>query len=126
MIDKSYARGIMGASFGGVASLHTAWRNPGLFGRLCHRNNHLRNLESVYQIIEHGLERCVSQIVLSVMNDEQRIAPVSSKPCGQVDLNVAPFTKRLALDLHGFDRSFTRFVIVLGPVRSLVSIALTD
>ncbi len=34
LIDKSYARGIMGASFGGVASLHTAWRYPGLFGCL--------------------------------------------------------------------------------------------
>jgi enterochelin esterase family protein len=28
------ARGLMGASFGGVASLHTAWRHPGVFGRL--------------------------------------------------------------------------------------------
>lgn len=34
LIDESYARGIMGASFGGVASLHAAWRYPGLFGRL--------------------------------------------------------------------------------------------
>jgi enterochelin esterase family protein len=34
LIDDSQARGIMGASFGGVASLHTAWRNPGLFDRL--------------------------------------------------------------------------------------------
>jgi enterochelin esterase family protein len=28
------ARGLMGASFGGVASLHAAWRHPGVFGRL--------------------------------------------------------------------------------------------
>ncbi|MEM8815063.1 MAG: alpha/beta hydrolase-fold protein [Pseudomonadota bacterium] len=34
LIDEPRARGIMGASFGGVASLHAAWRNPGLFGRL--------------------------------------------------------------------------------------------
>ena len=34
LIDDPEARGILGASFGGVASLHTAWRNPGLFGRL--------------------------------------------------------------------------------------------
>jgi enterochelin esterase family protein len=27
-------RGLMGASFGGVSSLYTAWRYPGLFGRL--------------------------------------------------------------------------------------------
>jgi enterochelin esterase family protein len=27
-------RGLMGASFGGVASLHAAWRHPGAFGRL--------------------------------------------------------------------------------------------
>ena len=26
--------GLMGASFGAVASLYTAWRNPGTFGRL--------------------------------------------------------------------------------------------
>ncbi|NND59643.1 MAG: enterochelin esterase [Gammaproteobacteria bacterium] len=32
--DHPEARGLMGASFGAVASLHTAWRNPGLFGRL--------------------------------------------------------------------------------------------
>lgn len=34
LIDAAKARGIMGASFGGVASLHTAWRHPGVFGRL--------------------------------------------------------------------------------------------
>jgi len=34
LIDEPRARGIMGASFGGVASLHAAWRNPGLFDRL--------------------------------------------------------------------------------------------
>ena len=34
LIDDPQARGIMGASFGGVASLHAAWRNPELFGRL--------------------------------------------------------------------------------------------
>jgi enterochelin esterase family protein len=34
LIDEARARGIMGASFGGVAALHAAWRNPGCFGRL--------------------------------------------------------------------------------------------
>lgn len=34
LIDEAAARGIMGASFGGVASLHAAWRNPGRFGQL--------------------------------------------------------------------------------------------
>ncbi len=34
LIDEPDARGVLGASFGGVASLHAAWRNPGLFGRL--------------------------------------------------------------------------------------------
>ena len=34
LIDEPRSRGIMGASFGGVASLHAAWRNPGLFDRL--------------------------------------------------------------------------------------------
>ena len=34
LIDDPRSRGIMGASFGGVASLHAAWRNPGLFDRL--------------------------------------------------------------------------------------------
>jgi enterochelin esterase-like enzyme len=32
LIDEPQARGIMGASFGGVASLHTTWRYPGVFG----------------------------------------------------------------------------------------------
>lgn len=31
---RPQARGLMGASFGGVASLSTAWRRPGYFGRL--------------------------------------------------------------------------------------------
>lgn len=34
LIDEPDARGLMGASFGGVAALHTAWRNPSLFGNL--------------------------------------------------------------------------------------------
>jgi len=34
LIDEAQARGIMGASFGGVSALHTAWRFPHLFGRL--------------------------------------------------------------------------------------------
>jgi enterochelin esterase family protein len=34
LIDRPDARGLMGASFGGVASLSTAWRHPGVFGRL--------------------------------------------------------------------------------------------
>lgn len=32
--DDPAARGIMGASFGGVASLHAAWKHQGLFGNL--------------------------------------------------------------------------------------------
>ncbi len=32
--DTSDSRGLMGASFGAVASLYTAWRYPGMFGRL--------------------------------------------------------------------------------------------
>lgn len=34
LIDEPSARGIMGASFGAVATLHTAWRYQGLFGSL--------------------------------------------------------------------------------------------
>ena len=34
LIDEPHARGVMGASFGGVASLHAAWLHPGVFGRL--------------------------------------------------------------------------------------------
>jgi enterochelin esterase family protein len=34
LIDEPAGRGLMGASFGAVASLHTAWRYPGLYGRL--------------------------------------------------------------------------------------------
>jgi enterochelin esterase family protein len=34
LIDKKEARGVMGASFGGVATLHAAWKNPGFFGNL--------------------------------------------------------------------------------------------
>ncbi|MDX1403849.1 MAG: alpha/beta hydrolase-fold protein [Woeseiaceae bacterium] len=34
LVDDVNARGIMGASLGGVASLHAAWKNPGIFGSL--------------------------------------------------------------------------------------------
>lgn len=34
LIDEPHARGVMGASFGGVASLHAAWRYPEKFGCL--------------------------------------------------------------------------------------------
>lgn len=34
LIDEARARGVMGASFGGVAALHAAWRNQKLFDRL--------------------------------------------------------------------------------------------
>ena len=34
LIDSAQARGLMGASFGGVATLHAAWRYPQHFGRL--------------------------------------------------------------------------------------------
>ena len=34
LVDDAAARAVMGASFGGVASLHAAWRYPGAYGRL--------------------------------------------------------------------------------------------
>jgi enterochelin esterase-like enzyme len=34
LIPEPHARGLLGASFGGVASLHAAWKHPGVFGRL--------------------------------------------------------------------------------------------
>jgi enterochelin esterase family protein len=34
LIKRAAARGLIGASFGAVASLSTAWRHPGVFGRL--------------------------------------------------------------------------------------------
>jgi enterochelin esterase family protein len=34
LLDEPAGRGLMGASFGAVASLHAAWRYPGVFGRL--------------------------------------------------------------------------------------------
>ena len=34
LLPQPAARGLMGASFGGVASLSTAWRRPGVFGNL--------------------------------------------------------------------------------------------
>lgn len=34
LVDEPWARGLMGASFGAIASLHTAWRYPRLFDRL--------------------------------------------------------------------------------------------
>jgi len=34
LFDNPALRGLMGASFGAVATLSTAWRNPGVFGQL--------------------------------------------------------------------------------------------
>lgn len=32
---QATSRGVLGASFGAIASLSAAWRNPGVFGRMC-------------------------------------------------------------------------------------------
>ena len=34
LVDSPSARGLMGSSFGAIAALSTAWRNPGVFGNL--------------------------------------------------------------------------------------------
>jgi enterochelin esterase family protein len=34
LLRRSDSRALMGASFGGVAALHTAWRHPGVYGKL--------------------------------------------------------------------------------------------
>ncbi|MCA8956978.1 MAG: DUF3327 domain-containing protein [Planctomycetes bacterium] len=35
LVEDPGARGLVGSSFGAIASLSTAWRYPGVFGRLC-------------------------------------------------------------------------------------------
>ncbi len=34
LLRRSESRALMGASFGGVAALHTSWRHPGVYGKL--------------------------------------------------------------------------------------------
>ncbi|MGE3174133.1 MAG: alpha/beta hydrolase-fold protein [Planctomycetota bacterium] len=73
------ARGLCGASFGGVASLHAAWRHPGVFGRLL-----LQSGSFVFtEIGDHGRGPVFDPVVAFV--NEFRKAP--GKPAEQVFLS---------------------------------------
>ena len=79
LVKHAGARGLCGASFGAVASLHCAWRNPGVFGRLL-----LQSGSFVFtEIGDHGRGPVFDPVVAFV--NEFRRAP--GKPSEQVFLS---------------------------------------
>lgn len=79
LVQKPGARGLCGASFGGVASLHCAWRHPGFFGKLL-----LQSGSFVFtEIGDHGRGPVFDPVVAFV--NEFRKAP--GKPAEQVFLS---------------------------------------
>ncbi|MGQ0836695.1 MAG: alpha/beta hydrolase-fold protein [Gammaproteobacteria bacterium] len=69
LADTPATRGLMGASFGGVASLHTAWRYPGIFDRLL-----LQSGSFAFSDLGHHKRGPVFDPVVKFMN-EFRAAP---------------------------------------------------
>jgi enterochelin esterase family protein len=69
LIDAAGGRGLMGASFGAVASLHAAWRYPALFGRLL-----LQSGSFAFSDIGHHRRGAVFDPVVRFVN-EFRAAP---------------------------------------------------
>jgi enterochelin esterase family protein len=61
------ARGLMGASFGAVASLHAAWRHPGSFGRLV-----LQSGSFAFSDIGHHRRTATFDPVASFVNEFRR------------------------------------------------------
>lgn len=79
LVKHSNARGLLGASFGAVASLHCAWRHPGTFGRLL-----LQSGSFVFtEIGDHGRGPLFDPVVAFV--NEFKKAP--GKPAEQVFLS---------------------------------------
>jgi enterochelin esterase-like enzyme len=79
LVRQSAARGLCGASFGAVASLHCAWRNPGVFGNLL-----LQSGSFVFtEIGDHGRGPAFDPVVEFV--NEFRREP--GKPAEQVFLS---------------------------------------
>jgi enterochelin esterase family protein len=79
LVQKPAARGLCGASFGAVASLHCAWRHPGFFGRLL-----LQSGSFVFtEIGDHGRGPLFDPVVAFV--NEFRRAP--GRPAEQVFLS---------------------------------------
>ncbi|MEJ2602563.1 MAG: alpha/beta hydrolase-fold protein [Gammaproteobacteria bacterium] len=64
LVDEPRSRGLLGASFGGVASLHAAWRSPGLFGRLL-----LQSGSYAFSDIGRHQRGAIFDPVVSFMND---------------------------------------------------------
>jgi enterochelin esterase family protein len=64
LLDSTAARGLMGASFGAVATLHAAWRHPGTFGRLV-----LQSGSFAFSDIGHHRRSPVFDPVAEFMND---------------------------------------------------------
>ncbi len=79
LVRQPSARGLLGASFGAVASLHCAWRHPGFFGKLL-----LQSGSFVFtEIGDHGRGPVFDPVVAFV--NEFRKAP--GKPAEQVFLS---------------------------------------
>ena len=77
-------RGLMGASLGAVASLHTAWRYPGRFGRLLLQSGSFRFTDAGYEEIHPALEPVVG-FVNRYREDPARVSERLFMSCGRYE-----------------------------------------
>ena len=78
------------------------------------------------EIVEHGAQRGVAQVVVTVVHDDQRVATRAPEPRGQVDAQRALVVEGAARDAQFVDRAATREWLVLRPVRPFVAEGLAD
>lgn len=84
LVDEPWARGLMGASFGAVASFSTAVRYPGFFGRLL-----LQSGSFAFTDIGAGMRGPVFDPIVAFMNDfranPRKVADRVFMSCGQYE-----------------------------------------
>jgi enterochelin esterase family protein len=79
LLDTPAGRGLLGASFGAVASLHAAWRHPGVFGRLV-----LQSGSFAFSDIGHHRRTPVFDPVADFVNEFRRRP---GRPAGRIHLS---------------------------------------
>ena len=94
--------------------------------RLRQRRDQRRNLEPVDQVVEHRLQVCVAQVVVAVVDDQQRIAPVAAEAGRHIDGDVAIVAERRARHRDLVDDARARRRVRDRPLRPHVAHALRD
>ena len=67
-------------------------------GGVRERDDHVRDLEAVDEVVEDRAERGETQVVVRVVNDEQRVPARRAEPRGEVDPEMLAASERLRFD----------------------------